>query len=155
MKQTFLFCFITAISVFFSCTSNNSTSADTPSPKEDVVIETATGNVVGSLVSINDSTFTISVQDEVDVPKQGHSIVTYSADKAQGFLTANDVNEHFIFAQPSTSSAVVAKVQNEPQMIPEVLPCLGFDGKFYLTEFNGTKGYVIADEFTWSALNCY
>ena len=68
------------------------------------------GDVVGRLVKINETTYTVSVQDDYDVPKEGNKVVTFQADKGQGIVYPKNNGNINVRKAPSVKSPVVAKI---------------------------------------------
>ena len=114
------------------------------------------GQVVGRLVSVNKSTYTVSVQDSYDVPKTGNRVVTYSAAAGQGVVYRDQTRKGNINVRkgPSVKSAVVAKIP-EYDGVPECFPCLGKQNGWYKIRINGKVGYVREDLAEWDGMGTF
>jgi uncharacterized protein YdbL (DUF1318 family) len=112
------------------------------------------GEVVGRLVKVNADTYTISVQDDYDVPKAGLHVETFSAAKGQGIVYRDQVRVGNINVRkgPSTKSAIIAKIADSRGMIPDDYPCLGLVNGWYKIRINGKIGYVRKDLMCWDGM---
>ena len=83
------------------------------------------GDVVGRLVKVNATTYTVSTQEDVDVPKAGLRVVVYSAEKGQGIVYRHPdrVGNINVRKGPSTKTAVIAKIPDCDDL-PEPYDCL-------------------------------
>lgn len=111
------------------------------------------GEVVGRLVKINSTTYTVSTQEDVDIPKKGHRVVTYRADKGQGIVyrytdRVGNINVH---KGASAKSTVVAKIP-EFEDLPDAYDCLGKVNGWYKIKIDGKVGYVRADLMRWDGI---
>ena len=111
------------------------------------------GNAVGRYVKTNQTTYTVTVQDEAQIPKEGHRVVTFSADKGQGIVYRDQTRSGNINVRkgPSTNTAVIAKIP-ENDGIPDVFDCLGKTNGWYKIRINGKVGYVKADLMEWDGM---
>ena len=113
----------------------------------------AKGEVVGRYVRTNDNTYTISVQDDVEVPKAGNRVVTFSAAAGQGVIyrrgdRRGNIN---VRQKPTTKSTVIGKlIENEG--VPDVYPCAGKVGEWYKIRYEGKIGYVREDMVYWDGM---
>lgn len=114
------------------------------------------GEVVGRYVRTNANTYTIGVQDDADIPKAGHRVVTFRAEAGQGILFRNEDKRGNINVRksPSTKAAVVAKIP-EFDGAPETFPCLGKFNGWYKTRVNGKVGYVRCDLMNWDGMDTF
>ena len=101
------------------------------------------GEAVGRYVHTNATTYTIAVQDDVEVPKEGLRVVTFSAANGQGIVYRKLIRKGNINVRkgPSLKSAVIGKI-TEPDGIPDAYPCLGKKKGWYKIRFDGKVGYV-------------
>ncbi len=109
------------------------------------------GNVVGRLISNNANTYTIGVQDDVEVSKIGNKVVTFRAKDGQGFLytTRKHVN---IRQQPNLESTVIGQISYEDGYVPETYPCLGKTDEWYKIKVGNKIGYVRHDLVVWDGM---
>ena len=111
------------------------------------------GEVVGRLVKINATTYTVSTQEDTDVPKAGHRVVVYSAEKGQGIVYRNFDRKGNINVRkgPSTKTAVIAKIP-DCEDLPDPYDCLGKVKGWYKIKIDGKIGYVRADLMSWDGI---
>ena len=126
-------------------------TADAQSMK--VVIDSK-GEELGRLVRTNSTTYTVSLQDDYDVPKAGNHVVTYSADKGQGIIYRHPDRSGNINVRkgPSIKSAVVAKIPDPGYDLPDPYDCLGKVNGWYKIKIDGKIGYVREDLVCWDAI---
>jgi hypothetical protein len=126
-------------------------TADAQSMK--VVIDSK-GEELGRLVRTNTTTYTVSLQDDYDVPKAGNRVVTYSADKGQGIIYRHPDRSGNINVRkgPSIKSAVVAKIPDPGHNLPDPYDCLGKVNGWYKIKIDGKIGYVREDLVCWDAI---
>jgi hypothetical protein len=118
-----------------------------------VVIDSK-GEELGRLVRTNTTTYTVSLQDDYDVPKVGNRVVTYSADKGQGIIYRHPDRSGNINVRkgPSIKSAVVAKIPDPDFDLPTPYDCLGKVNGWYKIKIDGKIGYVREDLVCWDAI---
>ena len=111
------------------------------------------GEAVGRYVHTNATTYTIAVQDDVEVPKEGLRVVTFSAANGQGIVYRKSIRVGNINVRkgPSLKSAVIGKI-TEPDGIPDAYPCLGKTKGWYKIRFDGKVGYVREDMVEWDGM---
>ena len=115
------------------------------------------GDIVGRLVRINASTYTVDVQDTYDVPKAGNRVVTFKAENGQGIVYRKGERSGNINVRkgPSIKTAVVGKI-TEPDGVPDTFPCLGKKNGWYKIRLeNGTIGYVREDMVNWDGMSSF
>ena len=102
----------------------------------------------------NTTTYTVSLQDDYDVPKVGNRVVTYSADKGQGIIYRHPDRSGNINVRktPSIKSAVVAKIPDPDFDLPTPYDCLGKVNGWYKIKIDGKIGYVREDLVCWDAI---
>ena len=112
------------------------------------------GEVVGRHVRTNAQTYTISVQDDYDVPKAGNRVVVFSAEKGQGIVYRDLERRGNINVRkgPSTKTAIIAKIPDCEGELPDVYDCLGKVNGWYKIRINGKIGYVRADLMAWDGM---
>ena len=112
------------------------------------------GEVLGRWVSTNASTYTVVVQDDVEIPKIGNKVVTFRAKDGKGVLytTRQHVN---IRQQPNLESTVIGQISYDPDSMPEIYPCLGKTDEWYKIKVNDKVGYVRHDLVKWDGMNTF
>lgn len=114
------------------------------------------GNVVGRYVKTNQTTYTIGVQDDVEVPINGHRVVTFSATDGQGAVYRNQkiTGNINVRKRPTTESPVVAKIADNSisGYVPECYECLGKINGWYKIRIDGKFGYVRSDLVEWDGM---
>ncbi|MBR5102789.1 MAG: SH3 domain-containing protein, partial [Muribaculaceae bacterium] len=98
-------------------------------------------------------TYTISVQDDYDVPKAGLKVVVFKAEAGQGivyrkFERKGNIN---VRKSPSIKAAVIDKIR-ETEDIPDAYDCLGKVNGWYKIKINGKVGYVREDMLNWDGM---
>ena len=112
------------------------------------------GNVIGRYVSTNENTYTVSVQDDFEVPKAGLHIVVFSAANKQGVLYTKRTHVN-IRQLPTIESPVVTQISYKKGSIPETYPCIGKVNDWYKIRVNGKEGYVRQDLVEWDAMDTF
>jgi len=112
------------------------------------------GNVVGRYVKTNKTTYTVSIQDDVTVPRKGNRVVTYSAARGQGIVYYNQshTGNLNVRQRPTKSSPVVTQIPDPKDYIPECYDCLGKVNGWYKVRVNGKVGYVRGDLLEWDGM---
>ena len=112
------------------------------------------GNVVGRYVETDRNVYYISVQDVSSVPKRGHRIVTFSADKGQGvvFYDQSRTGNLNVRKSPSTNSPILTQIPNPGDYVPDCYKCLGKVNGWYKVKVNGKTGYVRGDLLEWDGM---
>lgn len=104
----------------------------------------------------NKTTYTISVQDDVEVPIKGHRVVTFSANDGQGIIYRDQSRTGNINVRkrPSTDSPVVAKIADTTALgyVPDCYDCLGKVNGWYKIHIDGKNGYVRSDLVEWDGM---
>ena len=120
-----------------------------------VVVKT-NGEEVGRYVRTNATTYTVSEQDDFEVPKAGHKVVTYSAENGQGVLFRNTekTGNFNVRQQPNTKATVVARIP-EDDGAPTTYGCLGKVNGWYKIRVNGKIGYIREDLMWWDAMDTF
>ena len=112
------------------------------------------GNVVGRYVSTNQTTYTVSVQDDIEVPKLGHKIVEYSARNGQGIVYTHRTNVN-VRSQPDLKSSVICQITTKAGEMPLAYPCLGKTKGWYKIRIRNTEGYVRHDLVMWDGMDSF
>lgn len=118
------------------------------------VVVDSKGNAVGFFVREKQNTYVVSLQDDYEVPKAGHKVVTYSAANGQGviFRNPNRTGNINVRKQPNVKAPVVAKIPDVDCMM-DPYPCLGKENNWYKIRIDGKVGYVREDMANWEAIN--
>ena len=112
------------------------------------------GNVVGRYIQTNQTTYTVSVQDEIEVPKLGHKIVEYSARNGQGIVYTLRKNVN-VRTQPNLQSPVIFQITSKEGELPQTYPCLGKTKEWYKIKVRGKEGYVRHDLVEWDGMDTF
>lgn len=112
------------------------------------------GNLVGRYVKTNQTTFTISIQDDTEVPRLGHKIVEYSAKNGQGIVYTLRKNVN-VRQQPDLKSPVICQITTKEGEMPKTYPCRGKDKGWYKIKIRGTEGYVRHDLVVWDGMDTF
>ena len=112
------------------------------------------GNLVGRYVKTNQTTFTVSVQDDVEVPRLGHKIVEYSAKNGQGIVYTLRTNVN-VRTQPDLKSPIICQITTKAGEMPQTYPCLGKANGWYKIRIRGTEGYVRHDLVIWDGMDTF
>ena len=111
------------------------------------------GNIVGIYVATNEETYTACSQDVFEVPKNGHHLITISAENGEGYLMYN--KDVIVRKEPSVSSKPVGQIEYWEGYINDPIPCLGYEKGWYKVEVNGEIGYVSEDDVEWISINTF
>lgn len=112
------------------------------------------GNVAGRYVRTNQTSYTVSVQDDVEVPKIGHKVVVYSAKNGQGVVYTHRTHVN-IRTQPTLESPVITQISYDKNKTPETYPCLGKTRGWYKIRVKGKVGYVRHDLVEWDGMGTF
>jgi len=114
------------------------------------------GKAVGRYVKTNKTTYTIGVQDDVEVPIKGHRVVTFSAKDGQGIIYRDQSRTGNINVRkrPSTDAPVVAKIADTTALgyVPDCYDCLGKVNGWYKICIDGKTGFVRSDLVEWDGM---
>ncbi|KWW38786.1 MAG: hypothetical protein F083_2073 [bacterium F083] len=112
------------------------------------------GNLVGRYVQTNQTTYTVSVQDEIEVPRLGHKIVEYKAKNGQGVVFTRRKNVN-VRSQPNLQSPVICQITCKEGELPDTYPCLGKTQGWYKIKARNTEGYVRHDLVEWDGMSTF
>ena len=114
------------------------------------------GEVVGRYVKTNETTYTVGVQDDVEVPIKGHRVVTYSAKDGQGavYRNQNKTGKINVRKRPSTDAPIVTQIADNTILgyVPECYDCLGKVNGWYKIRIDGKIGFVRSDLVEWNGM---
>lgn len=112
--------------------------------------------VVGRYVKTNQTTYTVCVQDDVEVPQKEHRIVTFNAKDGQGvvYRNQNKTGKINVRKRPSTDSPIVAQIADNSILgyVPDCYGCLGKVNGWYKISIDGKNGYVRSDLVEWDGM---
>lgn len=112
----------------------------------------AEGNVQGRYVRTNANTYTVSVQDECDIPKAGNRVVVFRAEDGQGAIWCRNYGRVNVRSIPSTKGEIIGKLVYDEDSVPESYDCLGKVDGWYKVRVNGKEGYVRQDLVEWDGI---
>ena len=112
------------------------------------------GTLVGRYVQTNQTTFTVSAQDDIEVPRLGHKIVEYSARNGQGIVYTLRKNVN-VRQFPDLKSPVICQITTKDGETPKTYPCLGKTKGWYKIRVRGTEGYVRHDLVIWDGMSAF
>ncbi len=114
------------------------------------------GHVVGRYVRTNSTSYTINVQDDYNVPKRGHRVVTFSAANGQGvvYYDQSHTGNLNVRKSPTKNSPVITQITDPAPMgyVPDCYDCLGIVNGWYKVKVNGRIGYVRGDLLEWDGM---
>ncbi len=117
------------------------------------------GEPVGRLIAINETTYTVGIQDNCEITKKGHRVVTFRAKNGQGVVYRDQTRtDNFnVRKSPSTKARVIAKIPDTTAMgyVPEAYPCLGKVKGWYKIRINGKVGYVRDYLMVWDGMSTF
>ena len=112
------------------------------------------GNVEGRYVRTNQTSYTVAVQDDMEVPKIGHKVVTYSAKNGQGIVYTRRTHVN-VRKEPNMESIVITQISTEKGEMPETYPCLGKTKGWYKIRVKNAVGYVRHDLVEWDGMDTF
>lgn len=114
------------------------------------------GEVVGRYVKTNETTYTVLVQDDVEVPIKGNRVETFNAKDGQGvvYRDQNKTGKINVRKRPSTDSPVVAQIADNTILgyVPDCYNCLGKINGWYKIRIDDKNGYVRSDLVEWNGM---
>lgn len=114
------------------------------------------GEVVGRYVKTNETSYTVGVQDDVEVPIKGNRVVTFRAKNGQGIVYRDQSRTGNINVRkrPSTKAAVIAKIADNTitGYVPDCYDCLGKVNGWYKIRIDGKIGFVRSDLVVWDGM---
>lgn len=110
--------------------------------------------VVGRYVRTNETSYSVLVQDEYEVPKDGRRVEVFRAIDGKGILYTRRTNV-IIRQQPTTNSDVMTMISTPKGEMPETYPCLGKAGDWYKIIVKGKEGYVRQDLVIWDGMSSF
>ena len=114
------------------------------------------GAVVGRYVKTNKTTYTVGVQDDVEVPIKENRVVTFNAKDGQGVVYRDQSRTGNINVRkkPSTDAPIVAKIADNTITgnVPDCYDCLGKVNGWYKIRIDGKIGFVRSDLVEWNGM---
>jgi uncharacterized protein YgiM (DUF1202 family) len=114
------------------------------------------GAVVGRYVKTNKTTYTVGVQDDVEVPIKGNRVVIFNAKDGQGVVYRDQSRTGNINVRkkPSTDAPIVAKIADNTITgnVPDCYDCLGKVNGWYKIRIDGKIGFVRSDLVEWNGM---
>ena len=112
------------------------------------------GELIGRYVQTNPTSFTISVQDDVEIPRLGHKVVVYRAKDGFGVVYTWRTNVN-VRKEPTLESPVVTQITYVDGKLPVTYPCLGKTKGWFKIEANGKIGFVRHDLVEWDGMDTF
>lgn len=117
------------------------------------------GEPVGRLIEINETTYTVGIQDNCEITKKGHRVVIFRAKNGQGVVYRDQTRtgNFNVRKSPSTKARIIAKIPDTTAMgyVPEAYPCLGKVKGWYKIRINGKVGYVRDYLMVWDGMSTF
>lgn len=113
------------------------------------------GYIVGRYVRTNANTYTVMVQDDYDVPKEGNKVVIFRAENGEGVIWPKNWGRVNVRSIPSTSGQIIGKLIYFYGDVPFTYDCLGKKNGWYKTIVNGKVGYVREDLVEWDGMDTF
>ena len=114
------------------------------------------GAVVGRYVKTNKTTYTVGVQDDVEVPIKENRVVIFNAKDGQGVVYRDQSRTGNINVRkkPSTDAPIVAKIADNTITgnVPDCYDCLGKVNGWYKIRIDGKIGFVRSDLVEWNGM---
>ena len=112
------------------------------------------GNLVGRYIGSNENTYTVNVQEDFVVPKEGHMVVVFSAANKQGVVYTRRTHVN-IRKSPSLNAPIVTQISYEKGSVPETYPCIGKVDEWYKIRVKDKVGYVRHDLVEWDGMDSF
>ena len=110
------------------------------------VVVDAKNNPMGIYVSETSKTYTVSLSDDIDIPKKGYHVVTYRASAGQGII--HPYSEYAHTGPGKSYSKFKIYI-----MDMTTYKCLGVENGWYKIKANGKIGYLHKSECEWCAID--
>ncbi len=118
-----------------------------------LVVVNRQGELIGRFVSSTASTYTVAIQDHIEIPKIGNKVVTFRAADGQGILFNYRTNVN-IRQRPDINSPVICQISHDPKEdLSDPYPCLGKTDEWYKIKVGNKVGYVRHDLVEWDAMD--
>ena len=113
------------------------------------------GECQGVLIEEKADTYLVSVQDDIEIPKEGASVELWKAADGKGVVYLKDWGSEKIYAGPDASSEVIGTTTYEEGELPETYACLGLENGWFKIQFADRQGYIQAGKVDWTALDTF
>jgi hypothetical protein len=109
----------------------------------------------GVLIEEKADTYIVSVQDDIEIPKEGANVELWKASDGKGVVYLKDWGSEKIYASPDASSEVIGTTTYEEGELPETYKCLGLEDGWFKIQFADRQGYIQAEKVDWAALDTF
>ena len=109
----------------------------------------------GVLIEEKADTYIVSVQDDIEIPKEGASVELWKAADGKGVVFLKDWGSESIYASPDASSEVIGTTTYEEGELPETYKCLGLENGWFKIQFADSQGYIQTSKVDWTAINTF
>ena len=113
------------------------------------------GECQGVLIEEKADTYLVSVQDDIEIPKEGASVELWKAADGKGVVFLKDWSSENIYASPDADSEVIGTTTYEEGELPETFQCLGLENGWFKIQFADRKGYIQTSKVDWTAINTF
>ena len=113
------------------------------------------GECLGVLIEEKADTYRISIQDDIEIPKEGASVELWKASDGKGVVYLKDWGSEKIYAGPDASSEVIGTTTYEEGELPETYDCLGLENGWFKIQFADRQGYIQTFKVDWTAINTF
>ena len=113
------------------------------------------GECQGVLIEEKADTYLVSVQDDIEIPKEGANVELWKASDGKGIVYLKDWGSESIYASPDASSEVIGTTTYEEVELPETYKCLGLENGWFKIQFADRQGYIQAEKVDWTALDTF
>jgi hypothetical protein len=113
------------------------------------------GECQGVLIEEKADTYLVSVQDDIEIPKEGASVELWKAADGKGVVFLKDWGSESIYASLDVSSEVIGTTTYEEGELPETFPCLGLENGCFKIQFADRQGYIQTSRVDWTAINTF
>jgi hypothetical protein len=113
------------------------------------------GECQGVLIEEKADTYLVSVQDDIEIPKEGASVELWKASDGKGVVYLKDWGSEKIYAGPDASSEVIGTTTYEEGELPETYACLGLEDGWFKIQFADRQGYIQTSKVDWTALDTF
>lgn len=132
------------------CSSTGSSEA---SPHGKVLI--LSDGTVARYVSEDDNSYTGDIQDTFTVSKEEAAVEDWYACDGKGVIFLKEYGKTPVFIKADENSEAIGELCFEEGYVPETLNCTGFGEGWFTVDFNGTNGYVPAQNVIWDTIDTF
>ena len=131
------------------------TSQADPANNYEANVVVKDGECQGVLIEEKADTYLVSVQDDIEIPKEGASVELWKASDGKGVVYLKDWGSEKIYAGPDASSEVIGTTTYEEGELPETYACLGLENGWFKIQFADRQGYIQTSKVDWTALDTF